>query len=152
MTEPIRHRPEDTSRERRIADYLEFALNWDCVATPRFYFVDYLVNQNHSNGYANFIGSLEVKWRNAPADSVMKFPFQKLQQILLTEPLGDNPLAYNRICIRYTDSLLLIPAKALRGYQPIYGLTRADTQEYDFNIHFNASKEFANYLKPIVIN
>ena len=152
MTEPIRHRSGDNSRERQVAEYLEFALNWKCYPTPKFYFVDYLVNQEKPGGYANYIGSLEIKWMNRPADSIVKFPYQKLLQIWNTEPLSDDPQAFNRICIRYTDSILLIPAKALRGHKPIYGITRSDTNEHDFNIHFNASEEFPNYLKPIVLN
>ncbi len=66
----------------------------------------------------------------------VKFPYQKLQRMWLTEPLDDNPDAYNRIVIRYTDALLVIPARLLRNIPPTYGLTRADTQEHDFNVHF----------------
>jgi hypothetical protein len=151
MTEPIRQVWQDGKREQKVADYLSKEYNWEFYPTPRYYFVDYLVNKNKPNGYANYIGGLEVKWMNRPADSEVKFPFQKLQRMWMTEPLDDNPDAYNRIVVRYTDALLIIPANKLRSFEPVFGLTRADTMEYDFNIHFNATFHFPQYLKEIVI-
>ncbi len=54
-------------------------------------------------GYANFIGGLEVKWLNKSINDEVKFPLQKLQKMWLTEPVDDEPQAFNRICIRYND-------------------------------------------------
>jgi len=151
-TEPIRQVWQDGKREQLVADYLATAYNWEFYKTPRYYFVDYLVNQLKPNGYANYIGGIEIKWMKSHSGTEVKFPYQKLQRMWLTEPLDDSPDAYNRIVIRYTDALLVIPAKILRSIPPIYGLTRADTQEHDFNVHFVASKYFAHYLEPVVIN
>lgn len=152
MVEPIRQVFVDSTREKIVANYLSKKYNWEFYPTPKYYFIDFLVNQNQPNGYANYIGGLEVKWMRSPANSEVKFPFQKLQQIWLTEPVNDRPDSYNRIAIRYTDSLLLMPAKVLKRFDPIFGLTRADTNEHDFNIHFNATQDFPEYLLPIVIN
>ena len=152
MAEPIRQVGGDGTREQLVASKLSEMFNWDFFPTPRYYFIDFLVNINHANGYANYIGGLEVKWLNRPTNSEVKFPYQKLQQIWLTEPATDRPDAYNRIVIRYTDGLLVMPAYALRCLDPIYGLTRADTNEHDFNVHFNATKDFPQYLLPVVIN
>ena len=150
--EPIRQVWQDGKREQLVADYLATANSWEFYKTPRYYFVDYLVNKLKPNGYANYIGGVEVKWMKSHSGTEVKFPYQKLQRMWLTEPLDDNPEAYNRIVIRYTDALLVIPARLLRNTPPVYGLTRADTQEYDFNIHFIATEDFADYLEPIVIN
>lgn len=152
MTEPIRHRFIDSTRERLVAEVLSNKFNWEFYPTPRYYFMDYLVNQNQANGYANFIGGLEIKWMRGPADSEVKFPYQKLQQMWLSEPANDRPDSYNRIVIRYTNGLLLAPAKVFKRFDPIFGLTRADTNEHDFNIHFNAKQDLPEYLLPIVIN
>ena len=97
MTEPIRQVWQDGKREQKVADYLAREYNWEFYPTPRYYFVDYLVNKNKPNGYANYIGGLEIKWMNRPADSEVKFPFQKLQRMWMTEPLDDNPDAFNPI-------------------------------------------------------
>ena len=150
--EPIRQVWQDGKREQLVADYLAKEYNWAFYPTPRYYFVDYLVNKLKPNGYANYIGGVEIKWMKSHAGSEVKFPYQKLQRMWLTEPLDDNPEAYNRIVIRYTDALLVIPARLLRKIPPVYGLTRADTQEYDFNIHFIATEDFLEYLEPIVIS
>jgi hypothetical protein len=149
--EPIRQVWQDGKREQLVADYLAKEYNWAFYPTPRYYFVDYLVNKLKPNGYANYIGGVEIKWMKSHAGSEVKFPYQKLQRMWLTEPLDDNPEAYNRIVIIYTDALLVIPARLLRSIPPVYGLTRADTQEHDFNIHFIATEDFPDYLEPIVI-
>ena len=149
--EPIRQVWQDGKREQLVADYLAKEYNWAFYPTPRYYFVDYLVNKLKPNGYANYIGGVEIKWMKSHAGSEVKFPYQKLQRMWLTEPLDDNPEAYNRIVIRYTDALLVIPARLLRSIPPVYGLSRADTQEHDFNIHFIATEDFPDYLEPIVI-
>jgi hypothetical protein len=152
MTEPIRQAYGDGKREAVVARWVESNFNWQCYATPKYYFVDFLVNQKKDNGYANFIGSLEVKWLNRPMNAEVKFPFQKLQKMWLTEPIDDDPQAFNRILIRYTDGILLAPAGAFRAAKPVWGLTRADTNEFDFNINFIASVHLPEYIIHEVIN
>lgn len=152
MTEPIRQMYGDGKKEALVGNWLEQNFNWKCYPTPKYYFVDFLVNQLKDNGYANFIGGLEIKWFNRSVNAEVKFPFQKLQKMWLTEPIDDNPQAFNRICIRYTDAILLAPASAFRAAKPNWGLTRADTNEHDFNVHFIASVHLPEYIINEVIN
>lgn len=156
MREPIRQVISDGDKEQRVANKLCKLLGWDAYKTPPYFPVDYLVNSlqdpNKPKGYANFIGSLEIKWINGKSDMVVKFPYQKLQKMWLLEPLiTDSPNAYNRICIRYVDGLLLIPASKLRTLEPVYELTRADTGEHDFNVHIKASDYPDNFMKVVVL-
>ena len=83
-TEPIRQVWQDGKREQLVADYLATANNWEFYKTPRYYFVDYLVNQLKPNGYANYIGGIEIKWMKSHSSSEVKFPYQKLQRMWLT--------------------------------------------------------------------
>ncbi len=152
MTEPIRHVYGDTKREKLVADWLATNFKWELYPTPRFYFMDFLVNQVKEGGYANYIGGLEIKWVNRSINDELKFPFQKLQKMWLTEPIDDDPQSFNRICIRYNDGLLLAPASAFRHGRPLYGLTRADTNEYDFNVCFTAAVDLPRYVINTVIN
>jgi hypothetical protein len=114
--------------------------------------MDFLVNQIKEGGYANYIGGLEVKWLNKSINDEVKFPLQKLQKMWLTEPVDDEPQAFNRICIRYTDGVLLAPASAFRHGRPVYGLTRADTNEHDFNVVFTAAHDLTRYIINAVID
>jgi hypothetical protein len=152
MTEPIRQVYGDGRKEKLVADWLATNFRWELYPTPRFYFMDFLVNQVKDGGYANYIGGLEIKWVNRSINDELKFPFQKLQKMWLTEPVDDDPQAFNRICIRYNDGLLLAPASAFRHGRPIYGLTRADTNEYDFNVCFTAAVDLPRYVINTVIN
>jgi len=152
MTEPIRHVYGDSKREKLVANWLATNFKWELYPTPRFYFMDFLVNQVKEGGYANYIGGLEVKWVNRSINDELKFPFQKLQKMWLTEPVDDDPKAFNRICIRYIDGILLAPASAFRLGRPIYGLTRADTNEYDYNVLFTAAIDLPRYVINQVIN
>lgn len=151
MTEPIRQVYGDNKREQHVTTELKKHYPWEFYKTPPFYFADFMVNKTTPKGYANYIRLLEIKWLNIPATAPTKFPYQKLQRLQLTEPLEDNPDAYNRICIRYTDSYLLIPARMLRAYKPVYMQTRADTNEHDHNIVFTAATDFKQFLKPVTI-
>jgi len=152
MTEPIRQVYGDGRKEKLVADWLATNFRWELYPTPRFYFMDFLVNQVKDGGYANYIGGLEIKWVNRSINDELKFPFQKLQKMWLTEPVDDDPQAFNRICIRYNDGLLLAPASAFRHGRPLYGLTRADTNEYDFNVCFTAAIDLPRYVIATVIN
>jgi len=150
MTEPIRQVYGDGKREQAVVDELKKHYPWDFYKTPPFYFIDYLVNKTTPKGYANYIGGLEIKWLNMSCAGQTKFPYQKLQRMLLTEPLDDNPEAFNRICIRYTDAYLLIPAYLLRSIKPQYIQTRKDTNEWDHNLVFSAT-DYPQFLTPTVI-
>jgi len=152
MTEPIRQVYGDGRKEKLVADWLATNFRWELYPTPRFYFMDFLVNQVKDGGYANYIGGLEIKWVNRSINDELKFPFQKLQKMWLTEPIDDDPQSFNRICIRYNDGLLLAPASAFRHGRPLYGLTRADTNEYDFNVCFTAAVDLPRYVINTVIN
>ena len=156
MSGPIWVNTGDSNREQIVMDKLCELYGWQAWPTPKYYFMDYLVNSlqdpTKPDGFANFIGGMEIKWMNGPSTMEVKFPFQKLQRMWLSEPVDDNPSAYNRICIRYTDALLVVPAKALRSFIPQYGLTRADTNEHDFNVHFTASEDFPSKLMKVVVN
>ena len=150
MTEPIRQVYGDGKREQAVVTELKKHYPWDFYKTPPFYFIDYLVNKTTPKGYANYIGGLEIKWLNMSCAGQTKFPYQKLQRMLLTEPLDDNPEAFNRICIRYTDAYLLIPAYLLRPIKPQYIQTRKDTNEWDHNIVFSAT-DYPQFLNPVSI-
>ena len=155
MTEPIRQVFGDGRREQLVSDKLCSLLGWVSFKTPPYFPVDFMLNalkdKDKPEGYASFAGSLEIKWMNGYSVIVVKFPYQKLMKIWAMEPMiTDNPNAYNRICIRYTDGLLLIPAKKLRTLEPVYELTRADTGEHDFNVHIKASDYPDNFMKVIV--
>ena len=152
MTEPIRQVYGDGKKEKLVADWLAGNFRWDLYPTPKFYFMDFLVNQVKDGGYANYIGGLEIKWVNRSINDQLKFPFQKLQKMWLTEPIDDDPQAFNRVCIRYNDGLLLAPASEFRHGKPVYGLTRADTNEYDFNVCFTAAVDLPRFVINTVIN
>ena len=152
MTEPIRQVYGDGRKEKLVADWLATNFRWELYPTPKFYFMDFLVNQVKDGGYANYIGGLEIKWVNRSINDELKFPFQKLQKMWLTEPIDDNPQSFNRICIRYNDGLLLAPANEFRHGKPVYGLTRADTNEYDFNVCFTAAIDLPRFVINTVIN
>ena len=152
MTEPIRQVYGDYRKEKLVADWLAANFRWELYPTPKFYFMDFLVNQVKDGGYANYIGGLEIKWVNRSINDELKFPFQKLQKMWLTEPIDDDRQAFNRICIRYNDGLLLAPASEFRHGKPVYGLTRADTNEYDFNVCFTAAIDLPRYVINTVIN
>jgi hypothetical protein len=47
---------------------------------------------------------------------------------------------------------LLAPASAFRYGRPVYGLTRADTNEHDFNVVFTAAEDLTRYIINAVID
>lgn len=151
MTTPIWQNSNDSSNERKVADKLAELLGWKFYTTPRFHWCDYHVNQTSKGGYENYIGDIEIKWMGIPSTEEVRFPLEKLQKLWMTEPMYDNPEAYNRVCIRYTDGLLLIPAKRLRMIEPQLSLTRADTGEMDFNVHFTAATDFPKNMMGIIV-
>ena len=148
--EPIREVAGDNQRENRLAAYLQQALPWSLFPTPKFYFTDFHINRLHDNGRQNYIGDLEIKWLNSPSTSPAIFPFNKLQQLLIAPPYTDSPDSYHRICFRFNDGLMIVPAKALARLQPTVH-TRRDTNETDLVIWVRVD-EFLQWFRPIVIN
>lgn len=148
--EPIRQVQQDNDKEQRLAKFLESKLPWSLFPTPKFYFTDYHINRLYDNGRQNYIGDLEIKWLNSPSTSPAIFPFNKLQQLLIAPPYTDSPESYHRICFRFTDGIMMLPAKALAHLQPTLH-TRRDTNETDLVIWVRVD-EFLSYLRPFVVN
>jgi hypothetical protein len=95
----------------------------------------------------NYIGDLEIKWLNQPASMSAKFPFQKLQKIIIAPPYNDN--AQHKICFRFNDGLLLIPAVSLGDITPEF-TTRHDTGERDLNVMFMAEDYYQYWIEKVV--
>jgi hypothetical protein len=148
--EPIRQVQSDNDKEQRMANYLQQNLPWSLFPTPKFYFTDFHINKLYENGRQNYIGDLEIKWLNIPSTSPAIFPFNKLQQLLIAPPYTDSPESYHRICFRFTDGLMIVPAKALAHLQPTVH-TRKDTNETDLVIWVRVD-EFLQWFRPIVVN
>jgi hypothetical protein len=150
--EPIRSVYGDDVRAAKVTKALQEAVcnEWVFYPTPPFFFTDYHIQRQKPNGRANYIGDLEIKWFNTPSDTPAKFPFQKLQKMLIAPPYTDDPQVFHRICFRFTDGLLLIPAFKLATIIP-ERTTRYDTMETDFNLLFSAY-EFVEYWIEKVVN
>jgi hypothetical protein len=153
MAEPIRQVGGDGVRENLIAQALaELYKGWKFYSTPRFYFTDYHVTRVSEGGRENYLGDLEVKWLNIPSTTTAIFPFNKLQQMLIAPPYVDNYETYHRICFRFTDGLLLIPAQQLAHLMPEF-YTRKDTQERDLVVYVNAQDpSFKQYWHDRVVS
>ena len=147
--EPIREVAQDIDKEQRLANFLVTKLPWSLFPTPKFYFTDYHINRLYDQGRQNYIGDLEIKWLNIPSTSPAIFPFNKLQQLLIAPPYTDSPESYHRICFRFTDGLMMLPAKALAHLQPTLH-TRRDTNETDLVVWVRVD-EFLQYFKPYVV-
>lgn len=148
--EPIREVKGDVYKEQRLANFLTSRLSWKLMPTPRFYFTDYHINKVYQNGRENYIGDLEIKWLNSPSSYPAIFPFNKLQQMIIAPPYTDSPESYHRICFRFTDGLMIIPAKALAHLQPTLH-TRKDTNETDLVVWVRV-ENFQDYFAPYVID
>lgn len=147
--EPIREVLGDVGKEQRLANFLVTKLPWSLFPTPKFYFTDYHINRLYDYGRQNYIGDLEIKWLNIPSTTPAIFPFNKLQQLLIAPPYTDSPESYHRICFRFTDGLMMVPAKALAHLQPTLH-TRRDTNETDLVVWVKVS-EFQKYFAPHVV-
>jgi hypothetical protein len=150
--EPIRSVYGDDRRADKVTKALQEAVcdEWVFYQTPPFFFTDYHIQRQKPNGRANYIGDLEIKWFKTPSDTPAKFPFQKLQKMLIAPPYTDDPQVFHRICFRFTDGLLLLPAFKLATIIP-ERTTRYDTMETDFNLLFSAY-EFAEYWIEKVVS
>lgn len=146
--EPIRQVWGDERRSTKVTETInEIYSDWVFYSTPPFFFTDYHVQRRRANGRENYIGDLEIKWLNQPASMAAKFPFQKLQKIIIAPPYNDN--AQHRICFRYNDGLLLIPAIILGSIMPEF-TTRHDTGERDLNVIFKAEDYYEYWIDRIV--
>ena len=146
--EPIRQVWGDDVRAQAVTAALhELNNEWMFYPTPPFYFTDFHVQRRRLNGRENYIGDLEVKWLNVTSDVQTKFPFQKLQKILIAPPYNDG--VQHKICFRYKDGLLLLPATELAGLIPEY-TTRQDTGERDLNVLFYARDYKEHWITKIV--
>jgi hypothetical protein len=148
--EPIREVSGDVGREQRLANFLQQKLPWHLFPTPKFYFTDYHINRLYDHGRMNYIGDLEIKWLNSPSTYPAIFPFNKLQQLLISPPYTDSPESYHRICFRFTDGIMMLPAKELARLQPKLH-TRKDTNETDMVIWVKVD-EFIQWYRPFVVN
>ena len=148
--EPIREVAEDTNKEQRLANFLQTKLPWSLFPTPRFYFTDYHINKLHDNGRQNYIGDLEMKWLKSPSTAPAIFPYNKLQMMLAVPVYTDSPESYHRICFRFSDGIMMLPAKALAHLEPTLH-TRRDTNETDLVIWVRVD-EFISYFRPFVVN
>jgi hypothetical protein len=148
--EPIRQVAGDGKREKVMVKRLAEMYPWKFYDTPRFYFTDYHITKLHGGGRENYIGDLEIKWLRSDSSKPAIFPFNKLQQMLIAPPYTDGDECFHRICFRFTDGLLIMPARALGNLVPVFH-TRWDTMERDLVIYVQAS-EYAQYWVPEIIN
>lgn len=149
--EPIRQIASDGKREQIAAKALtDYFINWKLYPTPRFFFTDFHITVMHGNGRENYIGDLEIKWLKTDSSKPAIFPFNKLQQIMIAPPYTDTDYSYHRICFRYSDGILVIPAREIAHLQPVFH-TRWDTKERDLVVFVNAS-DYPQYWHNLIIN
>lgn len=148
--EPIREVASDNARERTLAAFLEQFMGWELFPTPKFFYVDFHILKLYDSGRKNYIGDLEIKWLKIDSSYPAIFPFNKLQQMLIAPPYTDSPESFHRICFRFTDGLLMLPAKELAVLQPEIH-TRRDTNETDLIVKVRVS-DFARYFRNIIVD
>ncbi len=143
--EAIRQIEADWGKEERVARYLQSVLPWVLTATPAFYFTDYHINRTQRNRRETYIGDLEIKWLNTPSTQAAIFNYNKLQLMAAVPVYTDHKDSYHRVCFRFTDGLLLVPALALMRLQPVL-FTRQDTHETDLVVKVQTS-DFASCFR-----
>jgi len=148
--EPIRQVHGDGIREQVMATKLSEIYPWKFYDTPRFYFTDFHITKLHDHGRENYIGDLELKWLKSDSSKPAIFPFNKLQQMLIAPPYTDGVDCFHRICFRFSDGLLIIPARELGSLIPVFH-TRWDTQERDLVVFVHAS-DYPQYWVPQIVN
>lgn len=150
VVEPIRQVAGDGQKEKRVVNALyNLYPDWNFYPTPKFFFTDYHITRRAHGGRENYIGDLEIKWLRIPSSKEAIFPFNKLQQTLIAPPYTDAEDIYHRICFRFTDGLLIIPAKVLGFMVPQFHV-RWDTKERDLVLYVDA-KEYPEYWHDVVI-
>ncbi len=87
-----------------------------------------------------------MKWLNTPSSQVAIFNYNKLQLMAAVPVYTQGVDSYHRICFRFTDGLLLVPALALLRLPPVL-FTRSDTHETDLVVKVKAS-DFATCFRP----
>lgn len=102
--------------------------------TPKFFPTDYHLSLPEGDPFAGYIGDMEVKWFNHSSSRGGMFNYNKLMRIMQMTMFRDHHMAYHRLALRYSDGVLLIPARLLASIQPEW-FTRRDTKERDLVIH-----------------
>jgi hypothetical protein len=117
--EPIRQVGGDSARETAVVHALsKLYPNWRFYSTPRFYFTDFHLTWLHENGRENYLGDIEIKWLGIDSSKTAIFPFNKLQQMLISPPYLDNPETFHRICqdTQERDLVVYICPQAFKRY------------------------------------
>ena len=128
MAEPIRQTFADSKRERLVAAVIEKQFpNLVLHGTPPFHPTDFHVSCMADSAKLTYVCDLEVKWFKHSSERAGVFNFNKLQVIMSLPPKTD---VKHRICFRFDDGLLIVPAWYLAGLTP-YWFTRGDTDETD---------------------
>jgi hypothetical protein len=150
LLEPIRQVGGDGKREKIMAARLSEIYPWKFYSTPRFYFTDYHVTKKQDEYRENYIGDIEIKWLRSDSSKPAIFPFNKLQQLLIAPPYTDGSDCFHRICFRFSDGLLIIPARELGYLIPTWHV-RWDTQERDLVVYVDAN-QFKRYWVNVIVN
>lgn len=145
--EPIRQVVSDYNREHRLAGYFEQALPWVLTPTPKFYFTDYHINKKEPGNRQTYIGDLEIKWLNTASSFGSVFNYNKLQLMAAVPVYTDTSDSYHRVCFRFTDGILLVPALSLMRLKPML-FTRQDTAETDMVVKVNVN-DFRSCFRPV---
>lgn len=149
--EPIRQVRGDGKREKIMVTALQRLFpHWKFYDTPKFYFTDFHLTHWYESGRENYIGDLEIKWLKSDSSKPAIFPFNKLQQMLIAPPYVDSNEAFHRICFRFSDGILIVPARELGNLHPVFHM-RWDTRERDLVIYVSV-EQFKHYWIPEVVN
>jgi hypothetical protein len=70
--------------------------------------------------------------------------------MLIAPPYTDGVECFHRICFRFADGLLILPARELGNIVPVFH-TRWDTKERDLVIFVDAA-EFKHYWVDEIVN
>lgn len=137
MAEPIRQTYADSRRERLVARAIEKLFpRYILAQTPPFHPTDFHMSWLTDKAELEYKGDLEVKWFNHDSSRTAVFNFNKLQVILSMPPRKES---MHKLCFRYTDGLLIIPADLLANEKPKW-FTRNDTQERDLVVVVDKSE------------
>ena len=149
--EPIRQVWGDDKRATAVVTALnELEPSWLFYPTPPFFFTDYHMTKVRPNGRENYIGDLEVKWLKVNSSVTIKFPYQKLQRMIICPPYNENYNIYHRICFRFDDGLLLVPVLEMAHLIPQFDI-RYDTNERDLNVHITCKEFSKHWIDKVVV-
>jgi hypothetical protein len=122
---------DDRSHEQIVGDVI--TASWPQVElfpTPKFFPFDFHVIRTYNRKSSDYLGGLEVKWFNHDSTRAGVFNYNKLLQLIAMTLHRDDPTCHHRIAFRYTDGILIVPARELTKYKPEV-FTRRDTGETD---------------------